>query len=94
MGAFLGLLELWFYEFDLAHLLAAIAAGATFGTLTGVSIPWVAPDRFKEVIVCSSAGCIAGIVWWLIAQPGTSIGGIALSVGIGAILGALFALFD
>jgi len=94
MGAFLGLLELWFYEFDLAHLLAAIAAGATFGTLTGVSIPWVAPDRFKEVIVCSSAGCIAGIVWWLIAQPGTSIGSIALSVGIGAILGALFALFD
>ena len=94
MGAFLGLLELWFYKFDLAHLLAAIAAGATFGTLTGVSIPWVAPDRFKEVIVCSSAGCIAGIVWWLIAQPGTSIGSIALSVGIGAILGALFALFD
>jgi len=33
-------------------------------------------------------------VWWLIAQPGTSIGSIALSVGIGAILGALFALFD
>ena len=26
MGAFLGLLELWFYEFDIAHLLAAIAA--------------------------------------------------------------------
>jgi hypothetical protein len=94
MGAFLGLLELWFYEFDLAHLLAAIAAGATFGSLTGVSIPWVAPDHFKEVIVCSSAGCIAGIVWWLIAQPGSSIGSIALSVGIGAILGALFAVFD
>jgi hypothetical protein len=93
MGAFLGLLELWFYEFDLAHLLAAIAAGATFGSLIGVLVPWAEPDRFKEVVVCSSAGSVAGIVWWLIAQPGTSIGSIALAVGIGALLGALFALF-
>jgi hypothetical protein len=29
----------------------------------------------------------------LIAQPGTSIGSIAVAVDIGAILGALFALF-
>ena len=93
MGAFLGLLELWFYEFDLAHFLAAIAAGATFGALIGISIPWVAPERSQLVIVCSAAGCVAGIVWWLIAQPGTSIGSIALAVGIGAILGTLFALF-
>jgi hypothetical protein len=83
----------WFYEFDLAHLLAAIAAGATFGSMAGISLPWAASDRFKEVMVCSSAGCVAGIVWWLIAQPGTSIGSIALAVGIGALLGALFALF-
>jgi hypothetical protein len=93
MGAFLGLLELWFYEFDLAHLLAAIAAGATFGSVTGVSLPWAAPDRFKEVMVCSSAGCVSGIVRWLIAQPGTSIGSMALAVGVGTLLGALFALF-
>ena len=93
MGALLGLLELWFYEFDLAHLLATIAAGATFGSLIGASVPWVAPDRSQVVIVCSSAGFVAGIVWWLIAQPGTSIGCTGLAVGIGTLLGALFALF-
>jgi len=93
IGAFLGLLELGFYKFDLAHLLADIAAGATFGALIGVSIPWIAPDRSQLVIVCSAAGCVAGIVWWLIVQPGTSIGSIILSVSIGAIFGALFALF-
>ena len=86
-------MELWFYEFDLAHLLAAVAAGATFGSLIGVSVPWIAPDRSQVVMVCSSAGFVAGIVWWLIAQPGTSIGSIALAVGIAALGGALFALF-
>ena len=53
-----------------------------------VSVPWVALDRFKGVVVCST-GCVAGIVWWLIAQPSTSIGSTALAVGMGALL-ALF----
>jgi hypothetical protein len=30
-GSFMGLLDLWFYGFDLGDLLAAVAAGATFG---------------------------------------------------------------
>jgi hypothetical protein len=38
IGAVFGLLELW-SGFDLARLLAAIAAGATFGALIGVSVP-------------------------------------------------------
>jgi hypothetical protein len=98
-GAFLGLLNLWFYGFDLGDLLAAIAAGATFGALIGALLPWVAwrypgPERSTQIVIaCSAAGCVAGIVWWLIAQPCTSIGSTALAVGVGAILGAVFALF-
>jgi hypothetical protein len=99
VGAFLGLLNLRFYGFDLGDLLAAIAAGAAFGALIGASLPWVAwrypgSERSPQIVIaCSAAGCVAGFVWWLVAQPGTSIGSIALAVGVGATLGAVFALF-
>jgi hypothetical protein len=42
-------------------------------------------------VLCTSAGSVAYTVWWLIEQPGTSIGRIALAVGAGALLGALLA---
>jgi hypothetical protein len=89
-GAFLGLLELWFYEFDLAHLLAAVTAGAIWGSIVGAAAVLVAPDRFKSALLGGSAGCVAGVVWWAIAQPGTPL---ALAVCVGAALGTIFILF-
>ena len=73
--------------------LAALAASAVFGSIVGVAGVWVAPNRFKEALLGCFAGGVAGVVWWLIAQPGTSTGSIALAVGVSALLGALFALF-
>jgi hypothetical protein len=32
-GGFLGLLEIWFYQFSLRHLLAAVFSGALYGCL-------------------------------------------------------------
>ena len=91
MGAFLGLLELWFIGSGSAPSLAVMAADPNVASASGVSLPWAAAERFQEIVLCTSAGSVAYTVWWLIEQPGTSIGRIALAVGAGALLGALFA---
>jgi hypothetical protein len=91
VGAFLGLLELWFIGSGSAPSLAVMAADPNVASASGVSLPWAAAERFQEIVLCTSAGSVAYTVWWLIEQPGTSIGRIALAVGAGALLGALFA---
>jgi hypothetical protein len=90
LGAFLGLLELWFIGSGSAPSLAVMAADPNVASASGVSLPWAAAERFQEIVLCTSAGSVAYTVWWLIEQPGTSIGRIALAVGAGALLGALF----
>ena len=71
--------------------LAALAASAVFGSIIGVAAVWVAPNRFNEALLGCFAGGMAGVVWWLIVQPGASV---AIAVGVGALYGTLFALFE
>jgi hypothetical protein len=66
IGVFLGLLEIWSFEFDLAHLLAAIAAGAKSRTdmpsASMVESPLstaVAPKATPNGIGASNTGTIA-----------------------------------
>ena len=71
--------------------LAALAASAVFGSIIGVAGVWVAPNRFKEALLGCFAGGVAGVVWWLIVQPGASV---VVPVVVVALYGTLFALFE
>ena len=71
--------------------LAALAASAVFGSIVGVAGVWVAPNRFKEALLGCFAGGVAGVVWWLIVQPGASV---VVAVVVVALYGTLFALFE
>ena len=85
-GAFIGLLELWFYEFNLRHGIAAILSGAIFGSILGL-FGSMLRNTTKALILCGSSGGLASAIWWAIARPDVSI---LRSVIIGLALGLLF----
>jgi hypothetical protein len=87
MGAFIGLLELWFYEFNLRHGIAAILSGALFGTIVGIFGSSMLKKIATALILCGCAGGLAGAIWWVIAKSSVSI---FQSVAIGIALGLLF----
>jgi hypothetical protein len=87
VGAFIGLLELWFYEFNLRHGIAAILSGAIFGSILGLFGSTMLQKTKTALILCGSSGGLAGAVWWVIARPTV---GILHSVVIGIVLGLLF----
>lgn len=92
MGSYLGVLELWVYNSDLAGLLSATAADPNFASADGFdTVLRISVAHFQEAVLCSPERCVAGIVWGLIEHPGVSTGSIALAIGVGALLGALFA---
>jgi len=85
-GAFIGLIELWFYEFNLRHGIAAILSGAIFGSILGI-FGSMLQNTSKALFICGSSGGLAGAVWWAIARPTVSI---LQSMIIGIVLGLLF----
>jgi hypothetical protein len=95
MGAFIGVLELWFFEFSLAGLLAAAAAGASFAVVwcfLAMGRPGaISRSRTRAILAAPPAGGSSGIVWWLIAAPSASIW---LAVVIGATLGTIAVIFE
>jgi len=89
MGAFIGGLELWFYEFDLRHGIAAVLSGAFFGSALGVFGPSVFKGIKTALILCAGIGGLSGALWWFIAKPNVNVG---FSAGVGGVLGILFVL--
>jgi hypothetical protein len=92
VGAFLGALELWFFEFDLPHFWAAVGAGATFMSILAVVVGQLQHRGFKLFLVGGLSGSIAGIVWWVIANQ--AIKWLWVAVCIGMILGVLYVWSD
>ena len=88
-GAFIGGLELWFYEFDLRHGIAAVLSGAIFGSALGIFGPSIAKGIKTALIFCATVGGLAGALWWVIAKPNVNV---LLSIGVGAVLGIFFVL--
>ena len=86
-GAFLGALEIWFYEFSLRRLIAAAASGAIFFAILGIASLWVTRNFLLNCITIFAGGTIAATIWWLIAQPKVPLS-ISIAVGIG--LGFMF----
>jgi hypothetical protein len=89
MGAFIGGLELWFYEFNLRHGIAAVLSGAFFGSALGIFGSSMLKGIKTALILCAGVGGLAGALWWLIAKPNVNVG---FSMGVGAVLGILFVL--
>jgi len=89
MGAFIGGLELWFYEFNLRHGIAAVISGAFFGSALGLIGPSMLKGVKTALILCATFGGLAGVLWWFIAKPNINVG---FSIGVGAVLGILFVL--
>jgi hypothetical protein len=80
-GAFYGALNIWFYEFSLRRLLAAIISGASFFVVLGLLAPKPAKNRSK-LIAFGFSGFVAGIVYWLVARPTSSLI-LAMMIGFG-----------
>jgi len=84
-GAFLDALELWFFKFDLLHFWAAVGAGATFTSILALFVKQIQYRGFKLLLLGALSGCVASIVWWLIA--GHHIQSLMVAVSAGASLG-------
>ena len=87
-GGFLGALEIWFYEFSLNRLMAAILSGASFFAIIGLLAVKFAKDRSKVIALGGFAGFVAGIAYWVVARPSSSP---LLAVGIGLVGGIVYA---
>ncbi|MBN1472875.1 MAG: hypothetical protein JW925_13960 [Syntrophaceae bacterium] len=87
MGAFIGGMDLWFYEFNLRHGIAALLSGAFFGLALGIFCPLMKGIKLT-ILMCAGAGGLAGVVWWIIASSPVSI---FVSIVVGVVLGILFA---
>jgi hypothetical protein len=90
-GAFIGVLELWFYAFSVRHLLAAVAAGAAYGSLLGVFGQHMMRQKVGGITLGLIAGAFAGLVWWLLAKPEVLV---AVSLALGSGLGLLFVVAE
>ena len=88
LGGFVGALELWFFEFSLERLLAAVVAGATFAVVF-VSVmrlsPIEHPSRAVGMLYAVPSGLAGGMAYWLVAVPDVPIW---VSLATGVVLGA------
>jgi heme O synthase-like polyprenyltransferase len=72
-GAFLGILEIWFYEFSVRHAIAALCAGAVFGAILGLFGQLMSRKAWSAILLGAISGALAGAVWWLIVRPDVNI---------------------
>ena len=90
-GGFLGVLEIWFYEFSFRHFTAAIVSGALFVSFLGLAQPWAGRNATRWCFTGATLGAVAGLVWWAVVRPGNSM---AFSMGVGLSFGFLWLLFN
>jgi drug/metabolite transporter (DMT)-like permease len=90
-GSIIGALDIWFYEFSVVRLLAAILGGATFFTIVALLAVKFGRDRFTVIAIGGFAGFVAGAVYWIVARPSSSP---LLAIGIGLVSGIVSALAE
>src|SRR6266513_558580 len=88
VGGFFGALEIWFYEFSLNRLMAAILSGASFFAIIGLVAVKYANGGPQVIALGGFAGFLAGIAYWVVARPSSSP---LLAVGIGLVAGIGYA---
>jgi heme O synthase-like polyprenyltransferase len=86
IGAFIGILELWFFEFSLRHGIAAILSGAVFGSILGIFAPFMFRKIWSTILLGAISGALAGVIWWIVVKPDVNI---MISVIVGIALACL-----
>ena len=90
IGCFIGGLEIWFYNFSLRDLLAAVLTGAAFFAVLG-ALAVKCKTRPSVIALSGIAGMLAGSVYWLVARPTMSP---VLVVAIGLVGGSFYAFVE
>lgn len=62
----MGVIQVWFFDRDVTHLWAAVAAGTVYMTAWVLFTDWLHLVGGK-ILLGAVAGLIAAIVWWAIA---------------------------
>jgi len=88
VGSFSGALNIWFYEFSLIRLVAAILAGASFFAIVSLLAVKFKEDEFKVAALGGLAGLAAGGVYWIVGHPPSSA---LFAMGIGFVGGIVYA---
>jgi hypothetical protein len=70
LGTIAGAIELWFFDHDLAHFLAAVVAGPLYMASLVALVHRLRPAGSK-ILLGSVSGVFAAIVWWAIAVQAT-----------------------
>jgi hypothetical protein len=66
LGASVGAIQVWCFERDLAHLWAAVAAGAVYMTTWVLFTAWLRLAGGK-ILLGAASGLLAAVVWWAMA---------------------------
>ena len=85
-GAVFGALNIWFYEFSLRRLLAAILSGACFVAVFGLLAVKFRTSKLKVTVIAGLAGSLAGAVYWVVGRPASLL----LAIGIGLVIGIVY----
>ncbi len=66
LGVIAGVIQVWFFNRDLMHLWASIAAGVTYMTTWVVFTDWLRLSGGK-ILLGAISGLLAAVLWWAIA---------------------------
>jgi len=91
VGSFSGALNIWFYEFSLIRLVAAILAGASFFAIVSLLAVKFKEDEFKVAALGGLAGLAAGGVYWIVGHPPSSA---LFAMGIGFVGGIVYVVVE
>lgn len=67
IGAIAGAIQVWFFDYGLSYLWAAMVAGVTYMTARVLLTDWLKLAGGK-ILLGAAAGLLAAVVWWLVAS--------------------------
>ena len=91
LGTIVGAIQVAFFNHDLYHLLAAIAAGVVYMAAWVVFIEWLQLSGGK-ILLGAASGLLASMVWWAIASQAENV--FVTAAVAGACFGAAYAWSD
>ncbi|MCP9471956.1 MAG: hypothetical protein NNA30_04415 [Nitrospira sp.] len=91
IGAIAGAIQVWFFDYSLAYLWAAMAAGVIYMAARVLLTDWLNLAGGK-ILLGTVAGVLAAMVWWAIADRADDV--FIRAVVAGACFGAAYAWSD
>lgn len=91
VGALVGVIQVWFLDYDLSYLWAAIAAGVTYMGSRVLLTDWLQLAGGK-IFLGAASGLLAAVVWWALASRADEL--FVRAVAAGICFGAAYAWSD